>query len=105
MVKGALLWAISGPGGACVHALFIPERWREWGIVRGTAFVDGLDARTGVEHAAGFELLHMEHLKEAGDHRLLMVSVILSEPFAPGAEAELLRMVERPLEVALQRID
>lgn len=94
-------WAISGPGGACVHAFFIPESWREWGIVRGTAFADASDAESGVQHAAGFELLNMERLREAGDHRLLMVSLILSEPFAPGAEEALMQMVKQPLEVAV----
>lgn len=98
-------WAISGPGGACVHAFFIPERWRQWGIVRGTAFMDAVDAEAGIEHAAGFELLNMERLQEAGDHRLLMVSLILSEAFAPGAEAELLQMVKQPLEVVVHRVD
>lgn len=97
-------WAISGPGGACLHAFFIPDRWREWGIVRGTAFVDGGDAEPGVEHAAGFELLNMQRLQEAGDHRLLMVSLILSEPFAPGAEAALLQMVKQPLEVIVHGV-
>jgi hypothetical protein len=66
-------WAISGPGGTCVHAFFIPESWREWGIVRGTAFADASDVG-GAQHAAGFELLNMERLRAARDHRLLMVS-------------------------------
>jgi len=34
-----------------------------------------------------------------------MVSVILPEPFAAGAEAELLRMVKEPLEVTIHRVE
>jgi hypothetical protein len=34
-------WVHSSEAGAVLHALLIPERWREWGIVRGSVVHGG----------------------------------------------------------------
>ncbi len=99
-------WAISGGGGSCVHAFLLPQRWLEWGVVRGTSFRDEAPTEGGPgQHAAGFELLHMDRIEEAGDYEMLMASVVLPDAFAPGKERELLRMLREPLEVSVHVVE
>ncbi len=96
-------WAISGGGGSCMHAFLLPQQWLEWGVVRGTSFRDEAPTEAGPGlHAAGFELLHMDRIEEAGDYEMLMASVVLPDGFAPGNERDLLRMLREPLEVAVR---
>ncbi len=88
-------WVHSGSGGAMLHAFIIPERWRNWGIVRGTVLR---------EHAAGYSLLNMTRLREGGDYDLLQAAIVLPDPYHAGDEAEPMAMVHDPLTTELRRL-
>jgi hypothetical protein len=88
-------WVHSSESGSVLHALIIPERWREWGIVRGSVVHND---------AAGFSLLHMTRLGEGGDYDLLQATAVLSHPYRPGDEAEPMAMLETPLQAAVRRV-
>ena len=94
-------WAVSGPPGTCLHAFVIPEQWRSWGIVRGTAFHD--DA-AGV-HAAGYNLLHMTDLRSAGAYEMDLATIVLPRPFRPGDEVQPLQMLRDPLQVHVEPVE
>lgn len=102
-------WAHSGDSGTILHALVIPERWRDWGITRGTvlragppaAAGEGTPPRDGASapvYAAGYTLEHMTALREAGSWDLLQASVVLPAPFRPGDEEDALALVRAPLQ-------
>jgi hypothetical protein len=94
-------WVHSGAGGTVLHALVIPEAWRAWGVARGTVVrsaARGPDedaAEPGF--AAGYTLLNMTSLREAGSYDLLMSSVVLPRPYEPGDEAAAMAMLRAPL--------
>jgi len=117
-------WVHSGDSGTILHAFVIPERWREWGVVRGAVVRpasggpraadssppglvaaslrkdDGVDA----PRSAGYTLLHMTSLQEAGSYDLLMASVILPAPFHAGDEAAPMAMMRTPLTTVVRRV-
>jgi hypothetical protein len=88
-------WAQSGSDGAVLYALLIPERWRKWGIVRGSIVRGG---------AAGLTLLNMTNLRQAGDYDLLQATIVLPHPFRPGDEDEPLAMLKHPLQTDVRRV-
>ena len=88
-------WVHSSDAGTMLHAFVIPDRWREWGVSRGTLVQPVRDARGGV--AVGYTLENMMGLREAGSWDLDQVSVVLSRPFQSGDEEEPLALVRAPL--------
>jgi hypothetical protein len=110
-------WVHSGAAGTILHAFVIPEVWREWGVVRGTVVrpadgeddTDAADAEPDPSHtaagrAAGYTLLNMTSLREAGSFDLLMASVVLPGPFRPGDESAPMAMVRAPLVTTVRRV-
>lgn len=113
-------WAHSGDAGAMLHALVIPEAWRSWGVVRGTVVralagdahvagasgvdSDGASAVGGAAYAAGYTLLNMTSLREAGAYDLLMASVVVPGGFQPGDEVEPMAMLRAPLVTEVRRV-
>ena len=70
-------WAISGEAGTCVHVFEIPDEWKEWGIVRGTVFIDTADdaASQGATpisgtQAAGYHLSNLGNVQRHGEFEL-----------------------------------
>jgi len=106
-------WVTAGKGGNFLQAFITPEEWQDWGVVRGTVFVDqdpGAPERptTAGKHAAGFTLVDVEDIPEAGDYTLHMFTAVLEKPYQPGDESRPMAMVHRPLQTtvrALQRAE
>jgi hypothetical protein len=88
-------WVHSSRAGTMLHAFTIPERWREWGVSRGTTLRPAPDASGAV--AVGYTLENMTRLKEAGSWELGQASIVLSRPFRPGDEEEPLALMRAPL--------
>jgi hypothetical protein len=103
-------WAHGGATGTLLHAFVIPEKWRQWGIVRGTVVRSARESGgEGAESdeprfAAGYTLLHMTQLKEAGSYDLMVASVVLPNGYAPGAESGPMAMLQSPLAVEVRRV-
>jgi len=95
-------WVHSSRAGTMLHAFLIPEAWRKWGIVRGT--VVRTDQTTTAGDGAGFSLLHMTQLHEAGTYDLVQASIVLPHPYQPGDEDEPMAMLRAPLEVAVHGV-
>jgi len=105
-------WVYSSDAGTMLHAFEIPELWKEWGIVRG-AVVRTADDETqtasakgqaGESRAAGYSLLNMTRLREAGSFELMMASVVLPSPYRAGDEAGPMAMLHAPLATEVRRI-
>ena len=97
-------YVVSGTAGTHLQAFLIPEQWRQWGIVRGTIFLDDNRASAGDgredesgTHAAGYSLLNMTNLREPGTYDMKMAVVILPRPYRPGDEQDPLSMLKQPL--------
>jgi len=101
-------WVHSGSTGTMLHALVIPQRWRDWGVVRGTVVrassAAPADGDAAAPFAAGFTLRNMTSLREAGGYDLAMASVVLPSPFSAGAEAPAMAMLKAPLTTEVRRI-
>ena len=99
-------WVVSGARGTCLQALVIPEEWRAWGIKRGIVFMDRTDAAagSGTESGAGYSLLRMTKLRRAGAYDLGSVFVVLSRPYRPGDETEVLDGFRDPLETEVRML-
>ena len=99
-------WVVSGARGMCLQALVIPEEWRAWGIKRGIVFMDRADAAagSGTEPGAGYSLLRMTRLRRAGGYDLGSVFVVLSRPYRPGDESEVLAGFRDPLETEVRML-
>lgn len=101
-------WVHSGEGGTMLHALVIPQVWREWGVVRGTVIRSrGRDPDLPPDEprvAAGYTLLHMTNLRRAGTYDLLMSSVVLPGPYEPGDERAAMAMLREPLLVDVRQV-
>ena len=85
-------YVVSGKQGTHLQAFMIPERWKEWGIVRGTIM-------RAEPPAAGYSLLNMTNLREPGNYRLNMVFIILPRPYRTGDEIRPLAMIRQPLQI------
>jgi hypothetical protein len=106
-------WVHSSDAGTVLHAFVIPARWREWGIIRGGVVRPGRDAGAASggtasdgegEEAAGYTLLNMTKLREAGTFDLLMASIVLARPFRAGDEERPMEMLRSPLTTAVRRV-
>lgn len=96
-------WAIRSPGGSCVHAFLLPEEWKQWGIVRGTALSDPYandDDRQADPPGPvlGYSLLNMTKLQHGGTWEVQMATLILQRSYEPGDEVQALDMLLEPLE-------
>jgi len=97
-------YVVSGKAGTHMQMFVVPEEWSQWGISRGTVFLDD-DQATSLEgredevgtHAAGYSLLNMTNLREPGEYDMNMAVVILPRPYRPGDEQEPLSMFKQPL--------
>jgi len=96
-------WVHSGPDGAMLHALLIPQQWRDWGITRGALLRAGC-AQPGGACAAGYTLCNMTRLRTAGDYDLLQATVVLERPYQTGDERAAMAMLTQPLVVAVTPI-
>lgn len=103
-------WVHSGADGTMLHAFVIPGAWREWGIVRGTAFRAGSAqpmpsacAGDGT-FAAGYTLLNMTNLRASGDQQFLLADVVLPNPYTTGDEVAPMAMLRAPLRTAVHRM-
>ena len=104
-------YVVSGKAGTHLQAFIIPEEWKQWGIVRGTVFLDddlalqgdGPEDEPGT-HAAGYSLLNMANIREPGEYDMTMAVIVLSHPYSPGDEKEPLAMLKQPLVPNVQRI-
>ncbi|MDX2167070.1 MAG: hypothetical protein SF182_08405 [Deltaproteobacteria bacterium] len=90
-------WVHSGPDGAVLHSLLIPQQWRDWGITRGALLRAGCAA--GGPCAAGYTLRNMTRLQRAGDFDLMQATVVLPRTYQPGDERPAMAMLTRPVEV------
>src|SRR5262249_34381543 len=99
-------WVMSGAQGTCLHALVIPDQWRDWGIKRGIVFQDhGEAAPDGVrDPGAGYSLLRMTNLRKPGAYQIDSALIVLSRPYQPGDEAAALAALRSPLQVAIRTI-
>lgn len=101
-------WVHSGRAGTMLHALVIPQIWRDWGVVRGTVVRSGTGAAegdgSGRAYEAGYTLLNMTSLREAGAYDMLMASIVLPHGYAAGDEAGPMAMLRSPLVVSVGRI-
>lgn len=101
-------WVHSSGAGTMLHAFVIPQAWRDWGVVRGTVVRSGADvaAKESADKAvaAGYTLLNMTSLREAGGYDLLMASVVLPGAYTAGDEAGPMAMVQAPLETSVRRL-
>jgi hypothetical protein len=112
-------WAHSADGRAMLHAFVIPQEWREWGIVRGTVVRSGGIARANdagsdgdgtsasvvgasPSYAAGYTLLNMTNLREAGEYRLMQASIALPRAYQAGDEVDAMAMLRAPLTVTIR---
>lgn len=102
-------WVTAGKGGSFLQAFIVPDEWQEWGVVRGTVFVDDepgapLRPHTDGKHAAGFTLVDVEDIPEAGDYTLRMFTAVLEDPYEPGDESRPMAMIHAPLEPTIRTI-
>jgi hypothetical protein len=101
-------WVHSSSAGTMLHALVIPQSWRDWGVVRGTVIRAGTGADendgSGRAYEAGYTLLNMTKLREAGAYDLLMASVVLPQGYVAGDEAGPMAMLRAPLLTEVRRI-
>lgn len=123
-------WVYSSDAGTMLHAFEIPDLWKQWGIVRGAVVrptgeepgkeevaEDGdhgpsavavaeaaMAPAAGDGRSAGYSLLHMTKLREAGTFDLMMASVVLPGPYRAGGEAGALAMLHAPLATEVRRV-
>ena len=106
-------WVKTGADGNFLQAFITPGEWQEWDVIRGTVFVDqetrGEDEdeengrpRTAGKHAAGFSLVDVEDIPEAGDYGLRMFTAVFEKPYEPGDERDPMAMIHIPLETKIQ---
>ena len=98
-------WAVRSHAGSILETLHIPEPWKRWGIARGTvagerpASSDGRD-----DYVAGYSLLNMTKLQDAGDYDIRQLMMVVPGGYEPGDESEARAMAEEPLRTTVTRI-
>lgn len=98
-------WVTSGPGGTLLNAFAIPDRWRAWGITRGTVLGGDDGAPADVPTCgAGYCLRHMTNMREPGAYQMQTALIVLPKPYAPGDEGDALAMLRQPLAVAVRPV-
>ena len=61
--------------------------------------------QTAGKHAAGFTLIDVEDIPEAGDYTLHMFTAVLEQPYKPGDETLPMAMMHQPLQTTVRSID
>ncbi|MFN8644575.1 MAG: DUF3108 domain-containing protein [Candidatus Binatia bacterium] len=98
-------WAVRGRAGSILETLHIPESWRRWGIARGTVAGSGREPDDGAgDHVAGYSLLNMTQLRDAGDYELRQLMLVMRGGYEPGDEAAARAMAEQPLRTTVTRL-
>jgi hypothetical protein len=102
-------WVASGDAGTFLQAFQIPTEWKEWGVVRGTVFLDGPTKETDEPkatgpHAAGYSLKNATDIRKGGEYLLHMATVVLPERYQLGDEAGPLAMLHQPLETHVRTL-
>ena len=83
--------------------MWLPEEWKQWGIVRGTALTDPYaDDGDGQADPSGpvlgYSLLNMTDLQHGGTWEVQMATLVLQRSYEPGDEFQALDMLLEPLE-------
>jgi hypothetical protein len=98
-------WAVRSRAGSILQTLQIPERWREWGIARGTVAGDRPDPDQGDDASvAGYSLLNMTKLRAHGDYDFRQLMMVVPGGYQPGAERAARAMANQPLRTSVARI-
>jgi hypothetical protein len=98
-------WAVRGRAGSILETLHIPEPWRRWGVARGTVAGERREAAAGRDdYVAGYSLLNMTRLRDAGDYEIRQLMLVVPGGYDPGDEAAARAMIEEPLRTAVRRI-
>lgn len=100
-------WAVRSRAGSILQTLQIPDRWRRWGIVRGTVAGDRREPGDGadaVAYVAGYSLLHMTRLQKAGDYAFRQLMMVVPGGYHPGDERAAQAMGTQPLRTTMARI-
>jgi hypothetical protein len=99
-------WVMSGSRGTCLHALVIPDQWRDWGIKRGIVFQDraATELDGGGHLGAGYSLLRMTNLRRPGAYQIDSALIVLPHRYRPGDETEALAALRDPLRVDIRPV-
>jgi hypothetical protein len=97
-------WAVRSRAGSILQTLQIPDRWREWGIARGTVAGDRRDPDAGDAYVAGYSLLNMTQLRAHGDYDFRQLLMVVPGGYHPGAERGAQAMANQPLRTTVARI-
>ena len=98
-------WAVRTRAGSILQTLQIPERWREWGIARGTVAGDRPEPNDGGDaYVAGYSLLNMTQLQVHGDYDFRQLMLVVPGGYQPGAERSAQAMANQPLRTTVVRI-
>jgi len=81
--------------GDCAGAVFADDN----------ALIDpeGPEAEPGL-HEAGYSLLNMTKLREAGTYDMNMGVIILPRPYTPGDEVKPIAMLKQPLQATVRPV-
>lgn len=98
-------WAVRTRAGSILQTLQIPDRWREWGIARGTVAGDRPDPDEGGDaYVAGYSLLNMTQMRAHGDYDFRQLMLVVPGGYRPGAERGAQAAVNQPLRTSVARI-
>ncbi|MBX3024377.1 hypothetical protein KF840_05645 [bacterium] len=98
-------WAVRTRAGSILQTLQIPDRWREWGIARGTVAGDRRGDADGDEtYVAGYSLLNMTRLRAHGDYDFRQLMLVVPGGYRPGAERAARAWSNDPLRATVTRI-
>jgi hypothetical protein len=98
-------WAVRSRAGSILQTLQIPDRWKEWGIARGTVAGDRRAATDdSASYVAGYSLLNMTRLRQHGDYAFRQLMLVVPGGYHPGDEREAQAMSEQPLTATVTRI-
>jgi len=98
-------WAVRSRAGSILQTLQIPDRWKEWGIARGTVVGDRRDATDdSASYVAGYSLLNMTRLRQHGDYAFGQLMLVVPGGYHPGDERDAQAMSQQPLTTTVTRI-
>ncbi len=98
-------WAVRTRAGSILQTLQIPDRWKDWGIARGTVAGDRRapdDAEDS--YVAGYSLLNMTRLRTSGDYAFRQLMLVVPGGYHPGDEREAQAMAGEPLRTTITRL-
>jgi hypothetical protein len=98
-------WAVRSRAGSILQTLQIPDRWKEWGIARGTVVGDRRAATDdSASYVAGYSLLNMTRLRQHGDYAFGQLMLVVPGGYHPGDERDAQAMSQQPLTTTVTRI-